>query len=143
MISGTIAGLGAITPAAGFVGPMAAVVIGAVSGIFCYYALIFRLGQEWDESLDAWAIHGTGGIWGTIALGIFATASVGGVNGLIAGDGHQLILQLGGAFIVLAYSFIGTWILALIVDRIIGLRVSEEEEYVGLDISQHGETHRN
>lgn len=143
MISGTIAGLGAITPAAGFVGPMAAVIIGAISGILCYYALIFRLGQHWDESLDAWAIHGTGGLWGTIALGIFATSSIGGINGLIAGEGHQFILQMGGAFIVLAYSFIGTWILALIIDRIIGLRVSEEEEYVGLDISQHGETHRN
>lgn len=142
MISGTIAGLGAITPAAGFVGPMEAVIIGAVSGVICYYALVFRLTQQWDESLDAWAIHGTGGLWGTIAVGIFATAAVGGINGLIAGDGHQLILQAGGAFIVLAYSFIGTWILALIVDKIIGLRVSEEEEYVGLDISQHGETHR-
>jgi ammonium transporter, Amt family len=143
MISGTIAGLGAITPAAGFVGPMEAVVIGAVSGFLCYFALVFRLDQKWDESLDAWAIHGTGGLWGTIAVGIFATAAVGGVNGLIAGNGHQLILQLGGAFIILAYSFIGTWILAIIVDKLIGLRVSEEEEYVGLDISQHGETHRN
>lgn len=143
MISGTIAGLGAITPAAGFVGPMEAVVIGAVSGFLCYFALVFRLEQKWDESLDAWAIHGTGGLWGTISVGIFATAAVGGVNGLIAGNGHQLILQLGGAFIILAYSFIGTWILAIIVDKLIGLRVSEEEEYVGLDISQHGETHRN
>ncbi|PKL60093.1 MAG: ammonium transporter [Methanomicrobiales archaeon HGW-Methanomicrobiales-4] len=143
MISGTIAGLGAITPAAGFVGPMAAVLIGAISGVLCYYALVFRMDQQWDESLDAWAIHGTGGLWGTIAVGIFATASVGGINGLIAGSGNQFILQLGGAFIVLAYSFIGTWILALVVDKVVGLRVSEEEEYVGLDISQHGETHRN
>jgi ammonium transporter, Amt family len=143
MISGTIAGLGAITPAAGFVGPMSAILIGAISGVLCYYALVFRMDQRWDESLDAWAIHGTGGVWGTISVGIFATASVGGVNGLIAGTGSQLILQLGGAFIVLAYSFIGTWILALIIDRIFGLRVSAEEEYVGLDISQHGETHRN
>ena len=142
MISGTIAGLGAITPAAGFVGPMEAVIIGTISGIICYFALIFRLEQKWDESLDAWAIHGTGGLWGTVSVGIFSTAAVGGINGLIAGSGHQLILQVGGAFIVLAYSFIGTWILALIVDKVIGLRVSEEEEYVGLDISQHGETHR-
>ena len=142
MISGTIAGLGAITPAAGFVGPLAAFFIGLISGVICYYALIFRLERQWDESLDAWAIHGSGGIWGTIAVGIFATATIGGVNGLIAGNPHQLITQAGGAFIILAYSFIGTWIIALIIDKLIGLRVKEEEEYVGLDISQHGETAR-
>lgn len=142
MISGTIAGLGAITPAAGFVGPLAAFFIGLISGVICYYALIFRLERQWDESLDAWAIHGSGGIWGTIAVGIFATATIGGVNGLIAGNPHQLITQAGGVFIILAYSFIGTWIIALIIDKLIGLRVKEEEEYVGLDISQHGETAR-
>lgn len=142
MISGTIAGLGAITPAAGFVGPMEAFIIGAVSGIICYYALVFRLARQWDESLDAWAIHGSGGLWGTLAAGIFATAAIGGVNGLIAGNPQQLITQAGAAFVILAYSFIGTWILALAIDKIIGLRVKEEEEYVGLDISQHGESSR-
>lgn len=142
MISGTIAGLGAITPAAGFVGPLEAFIIGTVSGIICYYALVFRLAREWDESLDAWAIHGTGGLWGTIAAGVFATAAIGGVNGLIAGNAQQVIIQAGGAFIILAYSFMGTWILALAIDKVIGLRVKEEEEYVGLDISQHGETAR-
>ncbi len=142
MISGTIAGLGAITPAAGFVGPMEAVIIGLVSGILCYYALVFRLSQAWDESLDAWAIHGTAGLFGTISVGIFASATVGGINGLLHGSFQQLIWQAGAAFTILAYSFIGTWIIALIVDHIMGLRVSEEEEYVGLDISQHGETMR-
>lgn len=143
MISGTIAGLGAITPCAGFVGPLAALVIGAISGIICYYALVFRLARQWDESLDAWAIHGSGGLWGTIAVGIFATATIGGVNGFINGNPQQLINQAGAAFIILAYSFIGTWILALAIDKIMGLRVKEDEEYVGLDISQHGETHRS
>ncbi len=142
MISGTIAGLGAITPAAGFVGPLEAFIIGTISGVLCYYALVFRLARQWDESLDAWAIHGTGGLWGTISAGIFATATIGGVNGLIAGNPEQLVTQAGAAFVILAYSFIGTWILALTIDKILGLRVKEEEEYVGLDISQHGETSR-
>ncbi|MDD1724284.1 MAG: ammonium transporter, partial [Methanospirillum sp.] len=118
-------------------------VIGTISGIICYYALVFRLSRQWDESLDAWAIHGSAGLWGTVAVGIFAVASVGGINGLLAGNPHLLILQAGAAFTILAYSFIGTWILALVVDKAIGLRVKEEEEYVGLDISQHGESSRS
>ncbi|RXE55890.1 ammonium transporter [Methanoculleus taiwanensis] len=140
MISGAIAGLGAITPAAGFVGPLSAAIIGVISGLFCYYALLFRIRRGLDESLDAWAIHGVGGVWGTLAIGVFAVAGIGGISGLIEGNAGQLILQVIGAGAAIAYAFVGTYLLAKIVDLAMGLRVSEEEEYVGLDISQHGES---
>ncbi|MDN7025403.1 ammonium transporter [Methanoculleus sp. FWC-SCC1] len=140
MISGAIAGLGAITPAAGFVGPLQAIIIGVVSGLLCYYALLFRIRQRWDESLDAWAIHGVGGVWGTLAIGIFAIAAVGGVSGLVEGSFNQLLLQAVGAGATVLYAFVVTFVLAKVVDLTMGLRVSEEEEYVGLDISQHGES---
>jgi Amt family ammonium transporter len=140
MISGAVAGLVAITPACGFVGPLAAIVIGGFAGIFCYYALLFRLRRGLDESLDAWAIHGMGGLWGALATGIFAAASIGGVNGLIYGNVDQFLIQALDAFVALGYAFIVTYVIAIVIDRTIGLRVTEEEEYVGLDISQHGES---
>ncbi|KAF5436208.1 ammonium transporter, Amt family [Candidatus Methanophagaceae archaeon] len=139
MVSGAVAGLVAITPAAGFVGPMSALVIGAVAGVICYKAMLFRIKKDFDESLDAWAIHGVGGLWGALATGIFATAAVGGYTGLIYGNVDQFIAQIIGAVAAIAYAFIITLILAKLVDATIGLRVTEEEEYVGLDISQHGE----
>ncbi|WP_421908420.1 ammonium transporter [Methanolacinia petrolearia] len=140
MISGAIAGLGAITPAAGFVGPMAAVCIGIVAGLVCYGAMLVRLKKNWDESLDAWAIHGVGGLWGTIALGIFAIPAIGGVAGIFSGNFGLIQVQIIAAVAAVVYAFAGTFALAKIVDSFIGLRVSEDEEYVGLDIAQHGET---
>ncbi|MBN1166237.1 MAG: ammonium transporter [Methanospirillaceae archaeon] len=140
MISGTIAGLGAITPAAGFVGPIAAFCIGTLAGLICYYALMFRLKQGWDESLDAWAIHGVGGFFGTLCLGIFASVTIGGVAGIIEGSTTQFGLQFLGAGIITLYAIIATYGIAFFVDILFGLRVSEDEEYVGLDLSQHGET---
>lgn len=140
MISGAIAGLVAITPAAGFVGPIAAIAIGGVAGMFCYGALLFRIRRGLDESLDAWAIHGVGGLWGALATGIFAVAAIGGVNGLIYGNVDQFLIQALDAFIAMGYAFGVTYIIATLIDRTIGLRVSEEEEYVGLDISQLGES---
>jgi Amt family ammonium transporter len=140
MISGAIAGLVAITPAAGFVGPIAAIAIGGVAGMFCYGALLFRVRRGLDESLDAWAIHGIGGLWGALATGIFAVAAIGGVNGLIYGNVDQFLIQALDAFIAMGYAFGVTYIIATLIDRTIGLRVSEEEEYVGLDISQLGES---
>ncbi len=139
MVSGAIAGLVAITPAAGFVTPLASIVIGAIAGVVCYNAMIFRIHRGLDESLDAWAIHGMGGLWGAIATGIFASKSVGGYNGLIYGDVEQFIYQVIGAVAAVVYAFFVTLILVIIVDNVMGLRVTEEEEYVGLDISQHGE----
>jgi len=140
MISGAIAGLVAITPAAGFVDPLSAIAIGGIAGLLCYGAMLFRLRRGLDESLDAWAVHGMGGLWGAIATGIFAVAAVGGVDGLLYGNVNQFLIQVVDAGAALVYAFGMTYALAWIVDRTLGLRVSEEEEYVGLDISQHGES---
>ena len=139
MVSGAIAGLVAITPAAGYVGVGSAIVIGAIAGLICYGAMLFRLKKGLDESLDAWAVHGMGGLWGAIATGIFATAAIGGYSGLLEGNVHQFIANVIGALSALVYAFVVTLVLAYVIDKTIGLRVSEEEEYVGLDISQHGE----
>ena len=139
MVSGAIAGLVAITPAAGYVGIGSAIVIGAIGGLICYGAMLFRLKKGLDESLDAWAVHGMGGLWGAIATGIFATAAIGGYSGLLEGNVDQFIANVIGALSALAYAFVVTLAIAYVIDKTLGLRVSEEEEYVGLDISQHGE----
>jgi len=139
MVSGAIAGLVGITPAAGFVGPMAAIVIGAVAGLLCYRAMLWRINRKMDESLDAWAIHGVGGVWGALATGIFAAAAINGYSGLIEGNVHQFIANAVGALAAIIYAFVVTYVLASVIDKTLGLRVSEEEEYVGLDLSQHGE----
>jgi Amt family ammonium transporter len=138
-VSGAVAGLVAITPGAGFVTPMAAIVIGAVAGVLCYGIMLWRQTKGVDESLDAWAIHGMGGLWGALATGIFAVAAINGKSGLLEGNMTQFIAQVVGAGAAVVYAFVITYILAFIVDKTIGLRVTEEEEYVGLDISQHGE----
>ena len=140
MVSGAVAGLGAATPACGYVTPMTGIVIGAVASALCYYAMIWRIKKNMDESLDAWAVHGVGGLWGTIAVGIFAVSSVSGASGLIEGNTDLLVIQILGSVVVMIFAFAITFVLAWVVNRFIGLRVSEEEEYVGLDISQHGES---
>jgi len=139
MVSGGIAGLVAITPAAGYVDVTAAIIIGAVAGVLCYGALLFRVRRGLDESCDAWAVHGMGGLWGAIATGIFASAAVNNYTGLIYGNVHQFMVQIIAAGTAVAYAFVMTYILAKIVDSVMGLRVTEDEEYVGLDIAQHGE----
>ncbi|MGC9514998.1 ammonium transporter [Methanocrinis sp.] len=139
MVSGGIAGLVAITPAAGFVDPLSALAIGAVAAVLCYKALLFRVGKGLDESLDAWAVHGVGGLWGAVATGIFAVEAVGGYSGLLQGNVDQFVAQVIGAVAAVVYAFVATYALAKIVDATMGLRVTEDEEYVGLDISQHGE----
>lgn len=133
--TGAVAGLVAITPAAGFVTPMAAVLIGIGAGLFCYYALLFRMNRV-DESLDVWAVHGVGGTWGAIATGIFASI---GATGLIAGNPAQVGIQVIAVGATAIYAFVVTYILAKIIDATMGLRVEEAEEDVGLDISQHAE----
>ncbi|AAB89501.1 ammonium transporter [Archaeoglobus fulgidus] len=134
--SGAIAGLVAITPAAGYVDPLSALVIGGVAGVVCYAAMLLRVRAGVDESLDAWAVHGVGGLWGAIATGIFASV---GATGLVAGNAQQLLLQIIAALVATAYAFLVTLILAKAVDAAVGLRVSSQEEYVGLDLSQHEE----
>jgi len=138
-VSGAVAGLVAITPAAGYVTPLAAIIIGAIGGALCYSIMLWRQSKGIDESLDAWAVHGMGGLWGALATGIFAAAAINSKSGLIEGNIGQFLSQVVGAGAAVIYAFIVTYILAVAIDKTIGLRVTEEEEYVGLDISQHGE----
>jgi Amt family ammonium transporter len=140
--TGAVVGLVAITPAAGYVHPLAAIPIGAIASILSYYLMIWRnKSSKIDESLDVWACHGIGGTWGALATGIFATVAVNsaGADGLIFGSGIQLLKQLAGVTVTWVYSFGITWVLAKLLKVTVGLRVKEEEEIVGLDISQHGE----
>jgi Amt family ammonium transporter len=140
--TGAIAGLAAITPAAGFVMPLAGIPIGAGAAVACYYAMLLRARKMGvDESLDVWACHGMGGTWGVLATGIFASIAVNsaGANGLIFGNATQFGKQFLAVVSVGAFAFGATWGLAKLVDVTMGLRVSPTEETVGLDISQHGE----
>jgi Amt family ammonium transporter len=141
-VTGAVVGLAAVTPAAGFIQPWAGIPIGAIAAILSYYMMLFRSRKMGiDESLDVWACHGIGGTWGVIAVGIFATLAVNpsGANGLITGNAGLLGKQLIGVCVVWVFSFGMTWILANIVKAVIGFRVNDVEEIVGLDISQHGE----
>jgi len=139
--TGAVAGLAAVTPAAGFIEPIAAIPIGIVASLIGYYCIVFRMNRGIDESLDVWAVHGMGGVWGVLAVGIFASTAVNpaGADGLIYGDAAQLAKQVAGVAAVGAFAFTVTWVLGKIVNATIGLRVKEDEEMVGLDISQHGE----
>ncbi len=136
IISGIIAGLVAITPGAGYVKPIFAIIIGFISGIICYYAMNYRIKRGIDESLDCFSIHGIAGVWGAIATGIFASINS---SGLILGNYTQPVIQLIGTIIGITYSFVVTYVIAYFLHRTIGLRVKREEEYVGLDIAKHGE----
>jgi Amt family ammonium transporter len=137
--AGAVAGLVAITPASGFVEPMEALAIGVGAGFFCYLAVRLRARTSLDDSLDVVGVHGIGGLWGGIATGLFAAAAIGGFDGLIHGEPSQLGDQLAAIGIVAAYSFIMTSIILKVLDMTMGLRVSEDEEVAGLDVSQHGE----
>jgi Amt family ammonium transporter len=141
--TGAVVGLAAVTPAAGFVQPWAGIPIGAVAAFISYNVMLFRAKRMGvDESLDVWACHGVGGAWGVIAVGIFATTAVNpaGANGLLAGNGSLLGKQVLGVAVIAAFSFGMTWLLATMLKAVVGFRVNEVEERVGLDISQHGET---
>ena len=139
--TGSIAGLATITPAAGYVGPDAALIIGALAGLLCYAALNLKPRLGYDDSLDAFGVHGIGGLTGTLCVGLFASlaANPAGANGLFFGSAHQLYIQLGSAAIIGAYSFIVCLVILKVVDVITGLRVSSEHEDRGLDITLHGE----
>jgi len=139
--TGAIVGLAAITPAAGFVQPWAGIPIGAVAAVLSYYVMVWRnKANKIDESLDVFACHGVGGAWGLLATGIFATTAVNSAgSGLIDGNGKQILIQLAAIAAITVYAFGVSWILATILKATMGLRVNEEEEVVGLDISQHGE----
>ena len=134
--SGAVAGLVAVTPASGFVGPTGGLVIGLVAGVVCFWsATSLKRMLKYDDSLDAFGVHGIGGIVGALLTGIFAVESIGGTAGSIA----QFMIQLKGTAITIAYTAIGTYIILKVLDLVMGLRVTEEQEREGLDIALHGE----
>lgn len=139
--AGAVAGLVAITPAAGFVTVPAALLIGFIAGILCFGAVKFRFKVGVDDALDVFAVHGIGGTWGALATGLFATKAVNpaGANGLFYGNPHQLLVQAAAIAIVWIFSVVMTFIIFKIVDFVIGTRVPSKEEMLGLDVSQHGE----
>lgn len=141
IVTGAVVGLVAITPAAGFVTPMAAILIGGLAAPISFYAIRFR--QKWglDESLDVWACHGMGGTWGALATGLFATTMVNpaGYDGLLYGNPRQFLIQALAALVSIAFAFGMTFAITKLLSRFMGLRVTENEEEVGLDISEHGE----
>jgi Amt family ammonium transporter len=137
--SGAVAGLVAITPAAGFVGAMPAIIIGAGAGIICYGAIELLLTYKVDDALAVWGVHGMGGTWGALATGLFVGIGFGAevLEGI--SRGQQILYQLVGIVAAWGWSFVVTTMILLLIKRTIGLRVPEEEEEAGLDVSQHGE----
>jgi Amt family ammonium transporter len=149
-ISGAVAGLVAITPAAGFVQPMSAIIIGLAAGIFCYFMVIkVKNWFGYDDSLDAFGVHGAGGTLGAILTGVFASSAINPIfkdangnplpSGAVDGNWHQILNQFVGIGLAWIISIIGTLILLKLVDLTIGLRVTREQEVEGLDLTQHGE----
>jgi ammonium transporter, Amt family len=139
--SGAVAGLVAITPAAGFVSPLSALVIGFAGGVVCFWAISLKERFGYDDSLDVVGIHMVGGILGSLLTGVFASSTLNPnvSDGLAFGGFDFFLKQLVGVLAILAFSFTASWVLAKVVDRFIGLRVTEREELEGLDITQHEE----
>ncbi len=140
LISGAVAGLVAITPAAGYVAPFSAIIIGIAAGVCCYWAVTtLKRMAGYDDSLDAFGVHGIGGIVGAILTGVFAAEAIGGTPGVIEGNVAQLLPQIYGVAATVVYCGVVTFIILKVIDVVIGLRVDERVEAVGLDISLHGE----
>lgn len=139
--TGAVAGLVAITPGAGFVRPMPAIIIGGIAGIVCFYAVVMKSRFGYDDSLDVVAVHGVGGTWGAFATGLFTSVAVNpaGKDGLFLGNAAALGPQIVGIVATWVYAAVGTWVLLKILDATMGLRVSGEDEQMGLDLSQHNE----
>ncbi|PJI07678.1 MULTISPECIES: ammonium transporter [Clostridium] len=141
-LTGTLAGLVAITPACGYVTVGSSIVIGLIGGIICYFSVTYMKGKlGYDDALDAFGCHGIGGTWGSIATGIFATKAVNstGANGLLYGNASLLLKQIEATIATYAYSIVGTIIIIFVVNLIFKMRASEDEETLGLDITMHGE----
>ena len=141
MISGAVAGLGTITPASGFVLPWHGIVIGIAAGSICYWACTkLKIMCRYDDSLDVFGVHGVGGATGTILVGVFAVAAIGDTAGLIEGNARQVLIQLYGVAVTLAWSGIVTFVLLKVIGFFLPLRVREEDERIGLDVALHGES---
>jgi Amt family ammonium transporter len=141
-VSGAVAGLVAITPASGFVGPLAALLIGLCAGALCYFGVNIKNYFGFDDSLDAVGVHGVGGIFGALATGLFASKAINaaGADGAFFGNPSLLLVQLLSVAVAVVYAFSVTWIILKVLDRTMGVRVPIEEEVEGLDLSQHGES---
>jgi Amt family ammonium transporter len=139
--SGAVAGLVAITPAAGYVSPLSAIIVGAAGGALCFTACNLKARFGYDDSLDVVGVHCVGGVTGALLTGLFASKAVNpaGADGLLLGNPGQFGLQLIAVATTLVYCFVVAFILFKIVDATLGLRVNEDDEYAGLDLSQHGE----
>jgi Amt family ammonium transporter len=140
--SGAVAGLVAITPAAGFVSPLPSLLIGGVAGVLCYCAVVGKSRLGYDDTLDAFGVHGVGGTWGALATGLFASTAVNaaGANGLFYGNPGLLLIQLTGVAATWAYSFGMTFLIMKGISATMGLRIAKDEEEQGLDLTQHGES---
>jgi Amt family ammonium transporter len=138
--AGAVAGLVAITPAAGFVEVGGALIIGLVAGALCFSVTLLRERLRIDDSLDVFAVHGVGGMWGAVGTGIFAVAAIGGVAGLVDGNAEQVLIQVAATLFTIVFAGVLTFIIIKVIDLAIGLRVPEEEEEAGLDVAVHGET---
>ena len=140
--SGAVAGLVAITPGSGFVGPVPAIIIGLAAGAICFSAVRMKVRFGYDDALDVVGVHAVGGIFGALATGLFASALVNpaGANGLFYGNPRQLGIQAVGVIATIAFSAIGSSIILKVTDAVVGLRVNEDEEHMGLDLSQHNES---
>jgi ammonium transporter, Amt family len=132
-----VAGLVAITPASGFVGPTPAVIIGVAAGVLCFFAATsLKQVMGYDDSLDAFGVHGIGGIVGALLTGVFVSKEISGVDASL----KQVLIQSMGVATTVIYGFIASYVILIVIDKTIGLRVSEEQEREGLDISLHGES---
>ena len=139
--SGAVAGLVAITPASGFVGPISSIMIGIGAGVICYFAVVMKNSFGYDDALDVFAVHGIGGTWGAIATGLFANPAINSAGkGLFFGNPGQVMTQIMAVAATWILAIVGTFILLKIVDAIIGLRLTREDEQTGLDLSQHSES---
>jgi Amt family ammonium transporter len=143
--SGAVAGLVAITPASGFVGPISAVFIGIGAGVVCYLAVLAKGPLGYDDSFDVVGVHGVGGAWGALATGLFASKAVNaaGSDGLFFGNAGQLWPQIVAIVVTMIFSFVVSLVILAIIKAIVGLRVTEEEEMAGVDTACHGETGYN
>ncbi|HPC45951.1 MAG TPA: ammonia channel protein, partial [Candidatus Latescibacteria bacterium] len=140
--SGMVAGLVAVTPASGFVGPMAALAIGLAAGVICYWAICLKPRFGYDDSLDVFGVHGVGGTLGALLTGVFASTywNANGKDGLLLGNVDPLLVQAVSVVATAAYAAAATWIILKLIDIAGGVRVSQAEEREGLDLTQHGET---
>jgi Amt family ammonium transporter len=139
--SGVVAGLVAITPASGYVGPMSSILIGLGAGVLCFFAVRMKTRFGYDDALDVVGVHAVGGIWGALATGLFASVAVNaaGADGLFFGNPLQFLIQIVAVVASIAFAFLGSLVLLGLTDAVVGLRVSDEAERLGLDLSEHEE----